>query len=377
MEMKVKEIRNFDEFKRVKPMWDQMLEDSPNDMFFLKHEWLRLWWKHFGRDKELLVLTVWDSNEPIAAAPFYIADERIYGLRCRTVRIIGSDIALRSDFLLLKRPEEALRAIIKHMMKIKNEWDLIRLDDLPADSITIHPIERALRGTGTIYDIMPGALSPYLLIEGSWEEYWRARGKSLRKEIRLRLNRASKNHYLHRLHYRGGGNVEWLMGKVLEIESKSWKYKSGTSILSNPDETRFFLDLARLADRRGWLHLNMIELDGHPAAYQFNIIYKKTILGLKTSFNLNFGKLSPGKLILYDLIRFAFEEGISEVDFGGQAESYKMRWTDRVREHRNFVIFNVASPFILLYLKPLLRKIGPLRWVKGKFELMARRRKDD
>ncbi len=375
--MKVREIRNFDEFKRVKPIWDQMLENSPNNMFFLRHEWLRLWWRHFGRDKELLVLMVWDSNEPIAAAPFYIADEKIYGLRCRAVRIIGNDIALRSDLLLSKDPEETLRTILKHMMNIKNEWDLICLDDLPADSITLHPLEKALRGIKAIYDITPGAFSPYFLVEGNWEGYWQSRGKSLRKEVRLKLNRISKVYHLCYSCHRGGGDMGWLMEKVFEIESKSWKYKEGTSILSNPNEMEFFLNLARLANRKGWLHLSMLELDGHPAAYSFDIIYKDNLIGLKTSFNQDFAKFSPGKLMLYYLMKLAFEEGISKVDFGGQAESYKMRWTDRVREHRNLVIFNMASPFIFLYLKPLLRKVGPLRWVKGKFELMARRRKND
>jgi CelD/BcsL family acetyltransferase involved in cellulose biosynthesis len=370
--MKVEEIRDIAQFKRLKPIWDRMLRNSPNDMFYLSHEWLRLWWNHFGQDKEPLILLVWDSDEPIAAAPLFIADEKIFGLRCKTIRWIGGSHALRSDFLLTTRPEESLIAILDHLMDIRGEWDLIRMDDLPIDSITLPLLSKVLGEMRALYDLMPGAFSPYLPIVGSWEEYWRSRSKSLRKNMRSKLNRVSKVYHLCYSCHQGGDDVDWLMEKVFEIESKSWKYKSGTSILSDPKEMELFLNLARLADRKGWLHLSILELDGHPAAYSFDIIYKDVIIGLKASFDQGFAKFSPGKLILYHLINLAFEKRITEVDFGGQAEEYKMQWTDRIREHRNVTIFNPISPFVLLYLKPLLRRVSLFRWAKRK--LIGRRK---
>jgi hypothetical protein len=86
---------------------------------------------------------------------------------------------------------------------------------------------------------------------------------------------------------------------------------------------------------------------------------------IKTGFDEEYSRLSPGIHILSESIKEAFATGCSEYDLLGQNEGYKMKFTDSVRVHCKYWVFNNTPYGKLLYqlenrtvaaLRQLLRK---------------------
>ena len=55
---------------------------------------------------------------------------------------------------------------------------------------------------------------------------------------------------------------------------------------------------------------------------------------LKTGFDENFGHLSPGVYIRQHVVKLLIASGVSEHDFLGDADPYKLRWTSLQRTLR-------------------------------------------
>ena len=53
--------------------------------------------------------------------------------------------------------------------------------------------------------------------------------------------------------------------------------------------------------------------------------------GLKMGFDESYRDLGPGSVIIAETFREAIEEGLRGMDLLGDADPYKMRWTDQVR----------------------------------------------
>ncbi|MFH0960622.1 MAG: hypothetical protein V1897_18195, partial [Pseudomonadota bacterium] len=66
---KVVEINETSQFLALKNKWNPVLERSRDDNLFLTWEWLSTYWRHFGKDRKLKILSIEDNNKLIAIAP--------------------------------------------------------------------------------------------------------------------------------------------------------------------------------------------------------------------------------------------------------------------------------------------------------------------
>src|SRR5690606_9516385 len=74
------------------PHW-QKLALKTDTTIFMTHEWAKTWWNNFGRNnqRKLSILTIWDDQELVGLAPFYIGYSLIGSKRIETrLQIIGS-----------------------------------------------------------------------------------------------------------------------------------------------------------------------------------------------------------------------------------------------------------------------------------------------
>ena len=66
-------------------------------------------------------------------------------------------------------------------------------------------------------------------------------------------------------------------------------------------------------------------------------------------FRSSYAKCSPFKLLTYFALRDAFDRGLTEFDFLGDAEPWKLEWTTTTRPHEWLFIFSDTSRARLLY----------------------------
>ena len=71
--VKIQRISVPEEFYLLQDKWNALLNESPENNFFLRWEWLWAWWKAYeDKNDELCILLIFRGDDLIGIAPFYI-----------------------------------------------------------------------------------------------------------------------------------------------------------------------------------------------------------------------------------------------------------------------------------------------------------------
>lgn len=251
--------------------------------------------------------------------------------------------------------QDLARAVMAHTGRFADMWFL----DPDAPGFPQLAAAAAEVGYGTI--ARPIARSPYVALDGGFEEFMAGRDRKFRKDIGRRWRRLEEE---------GGGatfedgsrNLDELMTEGLRLEASGWKIEQGTAIVSNPTTERFYRQIARWAADRGWLRLAFLRVGDRPAAFDLGIEAGGRFYVPKGGFDAEYRKLGPGQLLTYAAIRRAFERGLSSYELLGQQDEYKRPWTSTVRERVRFQAFprrpaGAAAYVAWRYGRPLVKRV--------------------
>jgi CelD/BcsL family acetyltransferase involved in cellulose biosynthesis len=217
--------------------------------------------------------------------------------------------------------------------------------------------ERA--GYGTIARTI--AQSPYVAVEGTFDDFMAGRERKFRKEIGRRWRRLEESGGGARFED-GSERLEELLDEGLRLEGSGWKEEQGSAILSSPARERFYRDVARWAAERGWLRLAFLDAEGGPVAFDYCIEADGVCYVPKGGFDVEHRKLGPGQLLTYASIKRAFEIGLTSYELLGQQDEYKRSWTSSTRERVRLQAFprrpvGSASYVAWRYGRPLVRRL--------------------
>ncbi len=112
----------------------------------------------------------------------------------------------------------------------------------------------------------------------------------------------------------------------------TWKGEAGTAIACHQELTRFYAAIAHRAAQQGTLYFTFLRLDGQRIAFDLSLIYDHKLFKLKPGYLQRYHACSPGQELTTMTIRDAFARGLSEVDFLGSADEWKLAWTKTVRQ---------------------------------------------
>ena len=170
-------------------------------------------------------------------------------------------------------------------------------------------------------------------------EYLKAWGSKKRKEIR---------YYKSKLAKEGDVKVEYLTGEIQQYFAEFMDIYS--SRRSSEDQSDPFGRLPSLYDflkniiprysRHDWIKLSILKLNQTIIAYTYYLIFNHVIYYYMPTFLEEFSAYSPGKILLAELIKNAFEDPeIHEFNFMRGVYSYKL-WYEPVREGYVKIIVN-------------------------------------
>ena len=123
------------------------------------------------------------------------------------------------------------------------------------------------------------------------------------------------------------------------MEAASWKGEAGTAIGCHSDLQRFYSLVAHRAARRGALYLTFLRANGRRIAFDLSLIHNNRRFILKPGYLQEYRTCSPGQQLTAMTIRDAFARGLSEIDFLGAAEAWKLSWTSERRKNYWLFVF--------------------------------------
>ncbi len=347
------EMRTFSEFSDadLASAWTGLEDRGACPSLFSSHVWVSAWSRQFALDSAPAILVGYDGSRPVGLAPLFVAGG--------TVEFPVNFLSLRGEFLLSGEQDDAfVAAVLRHLRE--RGWRAW-FRSVPKTSRSFELLTGHSRSAGYYRHERPSRVSPYLDIATTWEEFLAAlpHKRTSRWERQRRKLRRAGEVVIHR--YQGSTDVDWLVGQLADVESRSWKERQGTSIRGRGLET-FYHDLCRALAHEGWLRPVWLELDGRIVAFVLGVVFQGTYFVLKTAYDESCSKLSPGVCLFYETVGDAFRAGLSRVDFLGEPARWKSEWATGQRQHVIVALYprglrGLASYIIESRGKPLARRV--------------------
>jgi CelD/BcsL family acetyltransferase involved in cellulose biosynthesis len=122
------------------------------------------------------------------------------------------------------------------------------------------------------------------------------------------------------------------MEEALQVESRSWKGRQGSDLGNDPIRGPFFRRFVANGAQRGIIRVSFLRISGRAAAMQLGVVCGGRYWLLKSSYNEEFSRCSPGMLLLLESLRYASSTGLSSYELLGTVEPWTRPWTQHVRQ---------------------------------------------
>lgn len=290
--------------------WDA-LADRAGVSPFLRPGWHRAWWEAFGSGR--LEVCAWREKGALAAAVPVV--RRAGGLHVPVNWHTPEFGATAAD-------SDAARALYGAVLGSRPPYASIRFVDESESSLT-----DALRAHGYAIQARTLQESPYLPLSGGWDALPKSRERDY---ARLRRRLAERGEVT--LDVRDGSeDLDALLEEGFAIEGSGWKTEEGTAILSRPDTTLFYREMALWAASSGFLRLFFLRCGGRATAFELGLIDGGRYFFVKGGYDPEFRKQATGLLLMRDIIHWCCVEQLDTFEFLGAPDAQKLDWTSLVR----------------------------------------------
>ncbi|MEZ5475324.1 MAG: GNAT family N-acetyltransferase [Steroidobacteraceae bacterium] len=302
----------------------------------LQPGWVDVVHNALGNQNEAVqVLLGTSTGELQVVLPFFMRRSRLFGVPMRMLELASNRVAYHAQFLTAGNREAVLQALLERAPT----WDVFYAAGLIDDSADTS----ALRAMGTRLAVplvsARGERSPFLRIDGSWEQFLASQNKKFRYKVKRRREDHVKDPAWRTRWFENDTSTDELLHDMLAIEQSSWKASAGTDIASRDFELRYHRELLPFLSDAGMLSAVVLYRGAEPVAYSLCCRSGSWFGHLKTSFNSDFSTTSPGAFVIDLSVQKAFETGAGEFDFLGDAAPHKLAWSDTVRAHENLWLY--------------------------------------
>jgi CelD/BcsL family acetyltransferase involved in cellulose biosynthesis len=317
---------------------------------FLYPGFVLAWQRAFGHGV-LSLVTIRRGGELVAVLPM---------VRRRGVLVYPANWHTPRSGVLAVDPEAAT-GLARYVSQLRARRISLAFVDVDDQSTMALSAEVARAG----YRILQRTLTrpPYLDLHGDWAEYEAGMKSSVRSNLRRLRRRLDERGTVTLEEVQGGERLEPALAEVMRVESLSWKGGSGTAIDSQEHTRDFYEQVARWASGRGWLRIHMLCLDGNPIAVSLGIEANGVYFGVKMGYDPAYSRMAPGMVMVNDLVRRAFENGLSRFEMLGSDDAYKRTWCPDVHERIGLQAFapSIAGRIdhlVFAYGRPLAKRFA-------------------
>jgi CelD/BcsL family acetyltransferase involved in cellulose biosynthesis len=352
------EISELHDLDPLRPLWRQLLVQTPNYSFFQTLEWLEATWDAFPHKQRLRVIVVQRDGAPIGIVPWCVRHEP---RRLGSVRVLTYPLNDWGTFYgpIGPAPRETMCAAFAHVAATPRDWDLIDLRWVDEAAYEFVTIGEALREQGYDYRVRPRMIVRLCRFADGWDAYLKSRSRNWRRKMKHDIDALQKAGDVQLLRHRpaaGGGDApehDEIYSICEQIAAKTWQADDASqSTLSSPRVRNTLLRAHRRAARLGMLDTNILLIGGQPAAFNYNYVADGRTYGLRCGYDPTLGLEGCGRVLLYMMLEDSFRRGDVEYNFGPGRQPYKERFATEMRyahTFRHFARFSLRSQ--LLHLK--------------------------
>jgi len=300
------------------PEWREVLRRDPNRQIFATPEWNRLWWEEFGEGKDLLLLMMRRAGDVVAILPLYREVEE----GRKVLRFIGGvDL---TDYIgpicSLNDRDDVAETLVDWLLTTEVEWDELDAHSLPvpfgfADILVDYADRRGLE-----FRLDQEETSAILVLPSSWDEYLASLPSKNRHELKRKRRRLGRDHPDATFRTASTDTLDRDLKTFIEMHRGAEGHKGH---FMAPEIATFFERVARAFDAKGWLRVDLLEIGGRAVASTFGYLVDGRFYLYNSAYEPDAGRISPGLVLVSELVKESIEKGLRRFDFLRGPERYK------------------------------------------------------
>lgn len=214
-------------------------------------------------------------------------------------------------------------ALLRFLDTHDRRWHAIAFQNLHADCPVLQALQEQPIQTAARWFEQRRFQRPCLRVEAGMEYDNRLRA-SERKDLHRRQRRLEERGNIHFRVLQGNAADAASAQTHLALEHAGWKGNAGTSMLSSPAQTSFFIEMMKRFRETGSAVFAETLCDDEVIASTSNLLLGDTLNGFKIGWHPGYAAMSPGRLNELHLFRQipALWPGVTVFDSQSQEDSY-------------------------------------------------------
>ncbi|MBW0146424.1 GNAT family N-acetyltransferase [Marinobacter arenosus] len=348
--MELKIIRGEEEFSRIQPEWDAFVAKLAPAPLPLTHGWLLAWWKAFAVDMEMEFRCAYSNGELVGIAPLVRTRERYRGIPITLLKLAANGHSPYSSIIVdaSLTPSDS-EAVYSALTRIgSRELGLFfKIDQ--ASELRRFLTDRTKPGHERVLE-KPSLKTPVVDIEGSWEEFYQSKSRSLKKSLNHKLNRFRSEGDFTIDHEKITGADQPIIDELIEISANSWKSSIGNDLRSNQRSRHFLLNLVGSFGKSGDLSAWIVRHKTTPVAFELHLTLDDVVYPIRADYDERFKAYSPGSVLEYAALKNLFENGLYRQYYTCADDYwYLSKWTSDYRNFCSVELFGDSLKLRTLY----------------------------
>jgi hypothetical protein len=213
--------------------------------------------------------------------------------------------------------------------------------------------------SGDRLDVVRSITIPRLTIGDGPEAYWQARSRKLKQNLqRYRRRAEEQGHKLQFLAHEAAVEMTACVQDYARLEASGWKGRAGSAVDDRGPQAGFYQAVLETFARTGEAVVFELRLDSRVIASRLCLRRGGMLIMLKTAYDEAFRHLSPGMLLVQDIVNTSHRAGaIKTIEFYGRT-TWHAEWTTELRTM--YQLNCVRHPW-LLSLKQQYRRLAQRR----------------
>lgn len=325
------------DFESLAAPWAALADPAHPGAAFRSWAWSSAWWKMFSARREPFVLVARQGAEILGLLPLFAESSPLGG---RRLAFIGEGI-VGSDYLgvVCRAGDEERLARLFAGYCATAQFDQLSLDGLLDSDPLVTALTTALPPARSGATVEPRYLCPRIGLDGDFDTYAAELPDGTGPQWRRRLRWLEKRPGFAIEEHASPDAVVAGLDALFSLHHQRWAVDGGSDAIDGPAVEAFHRLAARALAERGWARLFLLSVEGAPRAALYGFRHGDRFAFYQAGYDPAFSQRSVGTVLLGDVVRRCFADGVREFDFLRGSEPYKLKWangsrhTVRLRAH--------------------------------------------
>ena len=326
---------SFEDARAIMPEWAGLVARLDGSLYSTP-DWCHVWWRHYGADRKLRLITIRAGEELVGVLPFFIDRLPLFAGGTRVAKLVGCDstVALFEPPVAHDEAADAFALAIR-MLMTEDRVDFVHLGPCPGEGAQLDAIRCAAQeladftqavrdreaGSHTLFD-MPDGFDPYL----------RTLSKNQRHSYRRNLNKLSRTFKFEVDVAVDGPELEHEFEAFVDMHQAQWQAAGKLGHFGDwPGSHEFALDLVRTLATTGGVRLIRLLADDEVVAYHWCLIEGDTCHSRLTArlTGEQWDQFALGRMGQLKMMEVAANGGAKTVEAGTGRYQYKEKLNGR------------------------------------------------